>query len=127
MNLVKVSFVSILLSLMVRNGEATGHTFHGNDFDFDIWSRSEEGFRCPHGQQYVIICKLRWDTLIQELHACRAPGMQCANGTVVTSTCIIAIEAMAIGALLFYACRMRKKVIRNNQFLMARALGEQNT
>ena len=73
------------------------------------------------------MCYYRWDTLIQELHACRAPGMQCANGTVVTSTCIIAIEAMAIGALLFYACNMRKKVIRNNQFLMARALGEQNS
>ena len=118
MNLVKVSFVSILLSLMVRNGEATGHTFHGNDFDFDIWSRSEEGFRCPHDQQYVIICKLRWDTLIQEQD--RAPGMQCAIECdielIAISTCIMAIEAMVIGALLFDACRMRKKVIPDNNF-----------
>ena len=114
MNLVKVSFVSILLSLMVRNGEATDHTFHGNDFDFDIWSRSEEGFRCPHDQQYVIICKLRWDTLIQEQD--RAPGMQCAIELIAISTCIMAIEAMVIGALLFYNCRMRKKVIPDNNF-----------
>ena len=124
MNLVKFSFVSILLSLMVRKVEATEYTFHGEDYDFDIWSRSKEGFQCPHDQQYVIVCKLRWDTLVNELHACRAPGMQCANGTIVTTTCIMAIEAMAIGALLFYACRMRKKVIRNNQCLRARALGE---
>ena len=114
MNLVKVSFVSILLSLMVRNGEATGHTFHGNDFDFDIWRQSEEGFRCPHDQQYVIICKLRWDTLIQEQD--RAPGMQCAIELIAISTCIMAIEAMVIGALLFYASRMRKKVIPDNNF-----------
>ena len=114
MNLVKVSFVSILLSLMVRNGEATGHTFHGNDFDFDIWSRSEEGFRCPHDQQYVIICKLRWDTLIQEQD--RAPGMQCDIELIAISACIMAIEAMVIGALLFYNCRMRKKVIPDNNF-----------
>ena len=124
MNLVKVSFVSMLLFLMVTNSEATDHTFHGEDFDFDEWSRSEDGFQCPHDQQYVIVCKLRLDTLVQELHACRAPGIQCANGTIVTTTCIMAIEVMAIGALLFYACRMRKKVIRNNQFLRARALGE---
>ena len=124
MNLVKFSFVSILLSLMVRNGEATEYTFHGEDFDFDIWSRSKEGFQCPHDQQYVIVCKLRWDTLVHELHACRAPGMPCANGTIVTTTCIMAIEAMAIGALLFYSCRMMKKVSQNNQFLRARALGE---
>ena len=109
---------------MVRKVEATEYTFHGEDYDFDIWSRSKEGFQCPHDQQYVIVCKLRWDTLVQELHACRAPGIQCANGTIVTTTCIMAIEVMAIGALLFYACRMRKKVIRNNQFLRARALGE---
>ena len=127
MNLVKVSFISILLSLMARNGEATEYSFHGEDFDFDTWSRSKEELLCPHDQQYVIVCKLRWDNLIQELHACRAPGIQCANGTVVTSTCINAIGALVIGALLFYACRMRKKVIRNNRILMARASGEQNT
>ena len=47
-------------------------------------------------------------------------GVQCANGTVVTSTVIIAIEAIAIGALLIYACRMRKKIVRNAQTWMVR-------
>ena len=104
----------------VVHGSARDHTFHGSAFDFNVWRRGSDGFQCPHDQQYVILCKLRWDIIIGELELCMDGGVQCANGTVVTSTVIIAIEAIAIGALLIYACRMRKKVIRNAQNWMVR-------
>ena len=97
-----------------NNRQSLSHTFQGHRFDFSNWRRSRAGFECPSGEEYVLLCKLRWDTITSELEVCRNPGVQCANGTVVTSTCIIAIEAIAIGALLLYACRMRKKARRND-------------
>ena len=112
---------TILFTLYyVAHGSARDHTFHGNAFDFNVWQRGTDGFQCPHDQQYVILCKLRWDIIIGELELCMDGGVQCANGTVVTSTVIIAIEAIAIGALLIYACRMRKKIVRNAQTWMVR-------
>ena len=94
------------------------HTFHGSAFDFTVWKQSSNGFDCPHigsEQQYKLLCKYRWDTLIEELESYREPGAQCANGSVIVSSCIIAIEAIAIGVLMFYACRMRKKSLRAYQ------------
>ena len=143
--------ILIFTLFFVVNGSPRDHTFHGNTFDFNVWKQGRDGFQCPHDQQYVILCKLRWDIIIGELELCmddgfQCPhdqqyvilcklrwdiiigelelcmdgGVQCANGTVVTSTVIIAIEAIAIGALMIYACRMRKKVIRNTQSWMVR-------
>ena len=121
---VKFKLIAIHMLLFtfysVVHGSARDHTFHGSAFDFNVWRRGSDGFQCPHDQQYVILCKLRWDIIIGELELCMDGGVQCANGTVVTSTVIIAIEAIAIGALLIYACRMRKKVIRNAQSWMVR-------
>ena len=123
-NFIRTKFFGIATLLFtfyyVANGSARDHTFHGNTFDFNVWQQGTDGFRCPHDQQYVILCKLRWDIIIGELELCMDGGVQCANGTVVTSTVIIAIEAIAIGALLIYACRMRKKIVRNAQTWMVR-------
>ena len=123
-NFIRTKFFGIATLLFtfyyVANGSARDHTFHGNAFDFNVWQQGTDGFRCPHDQQYVILCKLRWDIIIGELELCMDGGVQCANGTVVTSTVIIAIEAIAIGALLIYACRMRKKIVRNAQTWMVR-------
>ena len=116
----KQMLISIFTVFCVVNGSPRDHTFHGNTFDFNVWKQGRDGFQCPHDQQYVILCKLRWDIIIGELELCMDGGVQCANGTVVTSTVIIAIEAIAIGALMIYACRMRKKVIRNTQSWMVR-------
>ena len=112
--------ILIFTLFFVVNGSPRDHTFHGNTFDFNVWKQGRDGFQCPHDQQYVILCKLRWDILIGELELCMDGGVQCANGTVVILTVIIAIEAIAIGALMIYACRMRKKVIRNTQSWMVR-------
>ena len=116
----KQMIILICTLFSVVNGSPRDHTFHGNTFDFNVWKQGRDGFQCPHDQQYVILCKLRWDIIIGELELCMDGGVQCANGTVVTSTVIIAIEAIAIGALMIYACRMRKKVIRNTQSWMVR-------
>ena len=116
----KQRLILIFTLFFVVNGSPRDHTFHGNTFDFNVWKQGRDGFQCPHDQQYVILCKLRWDIIIGELELCMDGGVQCANGTVVTSTVIIAIEAIAIGALMIYACRMRKKVIRNTQSWMVR-------
>ena len=86
------------------------HKFQGHAFDFSNWRQSSAGFQCPHEQEYVILCKLQWDIISSDLDALRTPGVQCANGGMVTLICIIAIEALTIGAVLFYACKMRKKV-----------------
>ena len=112
--------ILIFTLFFVVNGSPRDHTFHGNTFDFNVWKQGRDGFQCPHDQQYVILCKLRWDIITGELELCMDGGVQCANGTVVTLMVIIAIEAIAIGALMIYACRMRKKVIRNTQSWMVR-------
>ena len=112
--------ILIFTLFFVVNGSPRDHTFHGNTFDFNVWKQGRDGFQCPHDQQYVILCKLRWDIIIGELELCMDGGVQCANGTVVTLMVIIAIEAIAIGALMIYTCWMRKKVIRNTQSWMVR-------
>jgi len=112
--------ILIFTLFFVVNGSPRDHTFHGNTFDFNVWKQGRDGFQCPHDQQYMILCKLRWDIIIGELELCMGDGVQCANGAVVTLTVIIAIEAIAIGALMIYACRMRKKIIRNTQSWMTR-------
>ena len=56
-----------------------------------------------------LVSKIRSFNIIEDILANRGDEAQCANGSVVISSCIIAIEAIAIGALMFYACRMRKK------------------
>ena len=116
----KQMVILIFTLFFVVNGSPRDHTFHGNTFDFNVWKQGRDGFQCPHDQQYVILCKLRWDILIGELELCMDGRVQCANGTVVILTVIIAIEAIAIGALMIYACRMREKVIRNTQSRMLR-------
>merc|ERR1719414_1697643 len=116
----KQMVILIFALFFVVNGSPRDHTFHGNTFDFNVWKQGRDGFQCPNDQQYVILCKLRWDIIIGELELCMDDAVQCANGTVVTSMVIIAIEAIAIGALLIYACRMRKKIVRNAQSWMVR-------
>ena len=116
----KQMLISIFTLFFVVNGSPRDHTFHGNTFDFNVWKQGRDGFQCPHDQQYVILCKLRWDIIIGELELCMDDGVKCANGTAVTLTVIIAIQAIAIGALMIYACRLRKKVIRNTQRWMVR-------
>ena len=101
----------VLLSSIVTPGEAVlrEHTIHESAFDFTAWKESSEGFDCPpNNQKYKLLCEYRWNIILQELNDWKT-GAQCANGSVVISSCIIAIEAIAIGALMFFACRMRKK------------------
>ena len=90
------------------------HNIQGHAFNFTKWNQSSAGFQCPYTQKYVILCKNRWKRFNEELETCRRSGVQCANGTAVTSISIMVIEAIVIFALLFYALKMRKKVIRND-------------
>ena len=101
---------SALLSLIVMPGEAAvirDYTFNETAFDFAAWKESSEGFECPRTHRYKLLCKARWDTINEELEACR--GMEGASGFGIMFICLIAIEAIAIGALMLYARRMRKK------------------
>ena len=102
---------SALLSLIVMPGEAAvirDYTFNETAFDFASWKESSEGFECPRTHHYKILCKYRWDTINEELEACR--GIEGASGFQIMFIFLITIETIAIGALMLYAWRMRKKM-----------------
>ena len=105
-----IPIFSALLSLIVMPGEAVirDYTFNETAFDFASWKESSEGFECPRIHRYTLLCKYRWDTINEELEACS--GIAGASAFQIMFICLIVIEAIAIGALMLYARRMRKKM-----------------
>ena len=115
-----VSFILVLLSIfhlsllyiMPVESVPYDHTFEAtSSFNFNVWRESVHGFGCPGEQQhYKLMCKFRWDTIIGELKDCLNPGLQTGGPTTIVFVCLMTMEAVIIGGLLAYSCRMRRKI-----------------
>ena len=99
---------------IVCNSTNLEYSFDGRSFNFDSWQEGSNGFQCHRDDQYILMCKHRWDTITNELGDCEAsmPFVTSANGTNTILFAIIGFETITIGALLLYIHRKPKIVAK---------------
>ena len=110
--MIKILTISIFVIsfCLLCNGSNHDYSFDGSSFNFNAWQQSNNGFQCRRDDRYVIMCNLRWDTIMNELSNCEfgTAFMQCATGTNTVMFTLIGIETIAIGILLLYIYRKPK-------------------
>ena len=83
--MIKILTISIFVIsfCLLCNCSNHDYSFDGSSFNFNTWQQSNNGFQCRRDDRYVIMCNLRWDTIMNELSNCEfgTAFMQCATGT----------------------------------------------